>query len=84
MVKTFTLTTEVLPDREVRVTLPADVPLGPADIVVVVAPHTTPAVRTLGDLLASDYVGMWQERTDIHDSAEFARQLREAAWRRSE
>lgn len=36
---------------------------------------------TLGDLLASDVVGMWEHRTDITDSVEFARKLRDEAGR---
>ncbi len=82
MMKTITLTTDIPADREVTLTLPSDVPLGPADIVVVVAPRTNPEGRTFGDLLNSDYFGIWQDRTDIDDSAAFARNLRETAWRR--
>jgi hypothetical protein len=37
---------------------------------------------TLGDLLESPLVGMWADREDIEDGAEFARQLRERASRR--
>lgn len=84
MMKTMTLTTNVPPDREVRLILPSDVPLGLADIVVVVASRITTEVHTLGDLLQSDFFGMWQERTDIGDNAEFARHLRDVAWRRAE
>lgn len=84
MVKTITLATDVLPDREVRFTLPPDVPLGPVDIVVVVAPRMNAEAQTLGDLLHSDFFGMWQDRTDITDSAAFARELRETAWQRTQ
>jgi hypothetical protein len=34
-------------------------------------------VMTVGDLLASEVAGMWKHRTDIGDSVEFARRLRE-------
>ncbi|MCS6846632.1 MAG: hypothetical protein RMN52_02830 [Anaerolineae bacterium] len=34
---------------------------------------------TFRDLLNSEAVGMWKDRTDIGDSAEFARKLREQA-----
>jgi hypothetical protein len=84
MVKTITLETNIPPDREIKITLPSDIPLGPADIVVVVAPHAAAEGHTLGDLLASEFVGMWQDRDDIDDSADFARHLRETAWRRDE
>jgi hypothetical protein len=38
---------------------------------------------TAADLLASDLVGLWSDRTDIGDSREFARRLREQAQARS-
>jgi hypothetical protein len=82
MVKTISLTTDVPPDREVRIMLPSDVPLGPADIVVVVASRVSTTARTLGELARSEFFGMWRNRTDIGDSAEFARRLRAEAWSR--
>jgi len=39
---------------------------------------------TARDLIQSDLVGMWADRTDIHDSLSFARQLRRQAERRRE
>ncbi|MBI3914772.1 MAG: hypothetical protein HY327_11395 [Chloroflexi bacterium] len=36
---------------------------------------------TARELLNSDLIGMWKDRTDIGDSAVFARQLREQAQR---
>jgi len=41
-----------------------------------------PRYMTAGDLLASDLIGMWADRSDIGDSVEFARKLREAAQHR--
>jgi hypothetical protein len=38
---------------------------------------------TAADLLASDLVGLWSDRTDIGDSREFARRLRDLAQTRS-
>jgi hypothetical protein len=40
-------------------------------------------ILTAGDLLNSDLIGMWADRTDIGDSREFARRLREQAQTRS-
>lgn len=37
---------------------------------------------TARQLLNSRLIGMWEDRTDITDSAEYARQLREQAQRR--
>ena len=44
---------------------------------------TEPRPLTAADLLASDLVGLWADRTDIGDSREFARRLREHTQTRS-
>jgi hypothetical protein len=82
MLKTITVTTEITPERELRIALPADTPLGPAEVVVVVSSAARRSERTFGDLLRSEFFGMWRDRDDITDSAEFARQLRGEAWSR--
>ena len=81
--RTITLTTEIPPERKVEIEFPNDVPIGPAEIVVVVSPRTAAAVSTFGDLLHSEFFGMWRDRTDIGDSSEFARRLRAEAWSRA-
>ncbi len=62
-----------------------EIPEG-AQVIVVVLKEGQQAgekrALTLGDLLESPLVGMWADREDIIDSAEFARQLRERASRR--
>jgi len=50
-------------------------------ILLALAPRQSPYM-TAGDLLESDLIGMWANRTDIVDSAVFARKLRETAQRR--
>lgn len=82
MIKTLSLMTDVLPHRQVHFTLPSDFPIGLAEIVVVVAPIPARNTHQLSDLLHSEFFGMWRDREDITDSALFARQLREEAWRR--
>ncbi len=83
MIRTISLTADVSPKREVRIVLPSDVPLGPTEIVVVMVPRPpSAAARTLGDLARSEFFGMWRDRADIGDSAEFARRLRAEAWSR--
>ena len=82
MVKTVNLTADVPPNREVHIILPADVPVGPAEIVIVVASRASAPAHTLGDLRRSEFFGMWRERDDIGDSVEFARRLRAEAWSR--
>ena len=84
MVKTISISTEVPPSREVRITLPEEIPLGPVELTVIVSSGEEAAKVTLGDLLNSEFFGMWRDRSDITDSAEFARSLRDEAWRRSE
>lgn len=82
MVRTINLTTDIPLNREVRIMLPQDVPVGPAELVVVIAPLAG-RVRTLGDLARSEFFGMWRDRTDLGDSAEYASQLRSEVWRRA-
>ena len=43
-------------------------------------PDTTPL--TARRLLGSEFVGLWQDHTDIGDSLEYARRLREQVQRR--
>ena len=80
MVKMVTLNTDIPVSRELRITLPADVPVGSAAIVITVTPSASPASATFGDLLNSEFLGMWRDRADIEDSVEFARKLRREGW----
>jgi hypothetical protein len=83
MPKTFTLDTDIPASRELRITLPADVPTGSAKIVITVSPSGSRPHSTFSDLLNSEIFGMWRERADIEDSSEFARKLRSEGWDRS-
>lgn len=56
-------------DKEVQVTVEA----------AVVAPPAKRRTLSASDLLESGLVGMWAQRSDIGDSREFARHLREQA-----
>lgn len=82
MVKTVTLNTDIPPSRELRVTLPADVPTGSAAIQITVRSPASSASATFGDLLNSEFFGMWRDRADIHDSVDFAGKLRSEGWSR--
>ena len=82
MVKTVQMCADVPPGRELHIVLPPDVPVGPAEIVVVVSSQALPRESTLGDLVNSEFFGMWSERQDIDNSVEFARRLRSEAWKR--
>jgi hypothetical protein len=81
VVRTLNLKADISPDRELRITLPADVPVGPAEIVVIVSSHDRSSGRTLGDFENSEFFGMWRDRSDITDSVQFARGLRSEGWK---
>ena len=81
MTRTINLTTNVPPDHKVNIELPSDVPVGAVQLQIQVV-TSEEKIPTLGDFLNSEFFGMWHDRTDIGDSIEFARQLRERAWSR--
>jgi hypothetical protein len=83
VVKTVNLNADIPANRELRITLPADVPVGPAEIVLVVSSSDRSTLPTLGDFATSEFFGMWRDRSDIVDSVQFARDLRAEGWRRS-
>jgi hypothetical protein len=83
MVKTVTLNTEIPASRELRITLPADVPTGSVTLVITVSPSGSPPHSTFADLLNSEIFGMWRDRGDIEDSLKFAQKLRSEGWNRS-
>jgi hypothetical protein len=82
-VKTVSIKTSIPEDHRFVVGVPLDIPAGPAEVdVTSLAPGNIDRPWTLGDLLASGLVGLWRDRSDIADSEEFARALRESAERR--
>ncbi len=83
MVKTVNLSADIPANRELHITLPADVPTGPAEIVLVVSTTAQTNGSTLGELADSEFFGMWRDRPDITDSIGFARNLRSEGWKRS-
>jgi hypothetical protein len=82
MVKTVTFNTEIPADRQLRITLPADVPAGSAAVVVTVCSPGPSTASTFGDLLNSEFFGMWRDRADIEDTLQFAQKLRSEGWKR--
>lgn len=78
--KTVAIKTTIPEDHRLVIHVPPDMPPGPAEVVVT-AMSSVEAERpwTLADLLVSGLVGMWKDRADITDSAEFARMLRQEA-----
>ncbi len=85
MVKTITLQTDISPHRVLQISLPKDIPTGPAEVVVVIAtrqPVQADQGGTAADMAASPLFGLWSERTDLGDSQSYARKLRAQAERR--
>jgi hypothetical protein len=85
MSSTIVIKTEIRPDRSLRIRVPEDVPVGPAEVVLTItsepAEITNPS-GTAADLARSPLFGIWADREDIEDSLAFARQLRDQAERR--
>jgi len=71
-------------DRQLHISIPENIPPGPAEIALIVAPEA-PAERgmTAGDLLRSPLCGVWKGRSDIGDGVEYVRLLRAKAEQRS-
>jgi hypothetical protein len=82
MTRTLRIQTDIPADHEVQITLPLDVPTGPAELEIVVRSGNGQESGTCADFLKSDFFGMWKDRDDIKDSTDFARSLRETAWTR--
>ncbi len=52
------------------------------EVLLLFPPSIRPSRMTAKDLLNSEILGLWKNRTDINDSLAFARQLREKAQKR--
>ena len=85
MVRTLALRTQISAGREIHIRVPEGVPVGPAEIVVIIIPSEgiAEASGTANDMLQSSLFGMWSQRDDIDDSLEFARRLRALAEQRT-
>lgn len=80
--RTVTFKVVIPADRQLQITVPEDIPLGPAEVVLI-APEAVPTKgRTAGELLRSPLFGIWKDRADIGDTIEFARRLRAEGERR--
>jgi hypothetical protein len=81
MFKTVNLRANIPASHELKITLPNDIPTGPADVVVVISTSDQEKARTLKDLADSDFIGIWSDRADAGD--DLARRLRQEGWKRS-
>jgi len=78
--KTLTCKVVIQSDRQLHIPVPEDVPPGPAEVIVVIVPETTPEKgMTAGDLLRSPFFSVWKDRSDLGDSIEYAQELRAKA-----
>lgn len=82
MSKTLTLHGEIRPDHTLTVTLPDDLPVGPAKITVTVEAEDSSMIRTLGELANSDFFGMFADRDDLPKTNEEFREWRRKLWER--
>jgi len=83
---TLVVRANILPDRSVRIRVPDSVPLGPANITLVITSEqkgTHEPGGTAAELAHSPLFGLWADRTDITDSVTYARELRALAERRN-
>ena len=82
--RTITSKVVIPTDRQLHISIPEDIPPGPAEIVLVIVPEATSRRGlTAGELLRSPLFGIWKDRTDIRDSVEYARTLRAKAEQRA-
>jgi hypothetical protein len=75
-------------DGKLHISLPAGEAEAHQDVRVTIEPITPPSkaalpMMTAAELLNSGLVGIWADRTDIGDTREFARRLRDQAQSRS-
>lgn len=84
---TMVVRANIPPGRSVRIRVPESVPLGLANITLVITPEQKDAIEPGGtavELARSPLFGLWADRTDIGDSVAYARELRAQAERRSD
>jgi len=85
MDRTVTLQVDIPQNHTVCIPLPEDLPVGLAELWVVVRPvPTSPALPagTAAEMAQSPLFGLWSDRGDIADSLTYARRLRALAERR--
>jgi hypothetical protein len=73
---TLQIKVDVTEDREVKIKLPDDFPVGEAEVTIAVE---SPGSVTLGDILASGLVGSGSD-WDIGDSEEWIQEQRRKTW----
>ena len=74
--KLIHLKTKIERGGRISFVLPNDFLEGDAELLIVVRTGTGGKIKRLGDLLSSEFFGMWKDREDISDSASYARETR--------
>src|SRR5437870_2332143 len=79
--KSLTTDSEVMLDHTVTVRMPSDFPTGPVRVTVTAQPAgEPPKMRTFGDLLSSEFFGMYADRDDLPKTNEEFREWRRKLW----
>jgi hypothetical protein len=68
----------ITPDGQLEIDLPPDLSPGPVEVEI---RQSDLRGISLGEILESELVGMWADRSDIGDSVEYARELRRSSRR---
>lgn len=82
MTRTISMQVDVPPDRRLLIPVPQDVPVGPAQVIIIIELDQTALAGTAAEMVSSPLFGLWAGRNDIDDSLTYARQLRAQAERR--
>jgi hypothetical protein len=83
---TMIIKTDIGADSNLRLRVPEEVPVGPAEVVVTIIPEpdrSVPPAGTAVGLAHSSLFGLWADREDIGDSLAYARRLRTEAEKRN-
>lgn len=61
MGRIVSLKADIPANRELRILLPANIPTGPAEIVLFVSSSDSSSASTLSELADSEFFGMWRD-----------------------
>lgn len=82
MTRTISIQVDVPLDRRLLIPVPQDVPVGPAQVIIITRLDQKVPAGTATEMISSPLFGLWARRDDIGDSLAYARQLRAQAERR--
>jgi hypothetical protein len=82
MSRTLQIFGEVHPNHTITVSVPTDVPVGPALVTVTVEDDPASSIQTFGDLLRSGFVGSLPEDSELPRTGEEFAAWRKKLWER--